>query len=292
MKKKERYMLIGFIAGGIMVSLIWLIVGYSVVVRPQIKTSNIEAPYYESKVFQTPKDILQTKEASVSAKIPIIMYHYVEYVKDINDFIRRRLDITPHEFEGELKSLHDHNYRTYFVRDIPDILTGKIVYSTNSAILTFDDGYEDFYTDVYPILKKYQMKATIYVIYDFIGRRGFLTEKQIEEVIGSGLVELGAHTLDHLYLKNLSEKVEREQIVGSKKKFEERFGVPIKTFAYPYGAFDQKALDLVKEASYSAAVSVIPGTYQSNVNLFYLYRIRPGLFTSSTIVSVLEGFRK
>ncbi len=294
LKKKNRYLLTGFTIGSIIVSIVWLIVGFSLLIRPKVKVANnnIIAPYYDPKVFQPPK-LRPVREASTSAKIPIIMYHYVEYVQDVNDLIRKRLDITPNIFSAELKALHDNNFDTYFVRDIPDILGGRIDYNASrSAVLTFDDGYEDFYYDVFPILKKYQMKATIFVIYDYVGRRGFMNEKEIREVLDSGLVELGSHTFDHYYLKKAPLAAARHQIIDSKKAFEDRFGVKIKTFAYPYGAFDQSVIDTVKEATYSAAVSVIPGTIQSDTNLFYLYRIRPGNFTPATIVSFLENYNK
>ncbi len=294
MRKKDHYILTGFVIGGVVISVIWLVVGFSFFVRPKSKeVNNIIAPYYDPKVFQPPKELATVKVASVSAKIPIIMYHYVEYVQDVNDLVRKRLDITPNVFAAEMKVLHNDNYDTYFVKDIPDILSGRIEYNASrSAVLTFDDGYEDFYYDVLPVLKKYQMKATIYVIYDYIGRRGFLNDKEIREILDSGLVELGSHTFDHYYLKKAPAASARHQIEDSKKEFEDRFGVNIKTFAYPYGAFDQQAIDMVKEATYSAAVSVIPGTIQSNNNLFYLYRIRPGLFTPYTIVKVLENYNK
>lgn len=145
------------------------------------------------------------------------MYHYVEYVKDVKDTIRKSMDINPYTFEQELKSLKSNGWRTYFVRDIPNILSGEIKIGSRSAVLTFDDGHEDFYTDVFPLLKKYQMKATIYVIYDFIGGKDFLTKEQLQEIAKSNLVEIGSHTLDHLSLKNLPILVQEKQIFDSKR---------------------------------------------------------------------------
>ena len=254
--------------------------------------NHFEAPYYEKKVFKLPKELEKKASVSATLKIPIIMYHYVEYVKDIEDLVKKRLDINPDLFEGHLKALKEASYKTYFVKEIPDILDGKIEYSSHAAVLTFDDGYKDFYTVVFPLLKKYQMKATIYIIVNFIGRRGFMNEKEIKEVLDSGLVELGSHTLDHLYLKLTPESTARKQIFESKKILEEKFKVKIETFAYPYGAFSKKTVDLVKEAGYKAAVSVIPSMIQSKENLFYLSRVRPGIFTPKTMIKVIESYKK
>lgn len=252
----------------------------------------IEAPYYEKKVFKLPKELENKASVSATLKIPIIMYHYVEYVKDVEDLVKKRLDINPDLFEGHLKALKEASYKTYFVKEIPDILDGKIEYSSHAAVLTFDDGYKDFYTVVFPLLKKYQMKATIYVVVNFIGRRGFMNDKEIKEVLDSGLVELGSHTLDHLYLKLTPESTARKQIFESKKILEEKFKVKVETFAYPYGAFSKKTVDLVKEAGYKAAVSVIPSMIQSKENLFYLSRVRPGIFTPKTMIRVIESYKK
>ncbi|MCL4374292.1 polysaccharide deacetylase family protein [Patescibacteria group bacterium] len=247
------------------------------------------APYYQ------PADLYkQVKSASVSAKmrIPVIMYHYVEYVKDRNDLIRKNLDVTPDRFEKELNALKAARFQTYFVKDIPDILNGSIQYeASRSAVLTFDDGYDDFYTVVFPLLKKYQVKATVYLIADFIGRPGFMNASQISQLVDSDLVEVGSHTLNHLYLKAVPPPIAEKEIVQSKKTLEQRFHITVKTFAYPYGAFNDAVEAMVKDASYSAAVSVMPGVLQAQSDRFHLYRIRPGRFSDKTIVSALEGMK-
>jgi peptidoglycan/xylan/chitin deacetylase (PgdA/CDA1 family) len=254
------------------------------------KQENIVAPYYEKDVFTIPTDLNKNSKVE-KIKIPMIMYHYVEYVKDDGDLIRRQLNIVPSLFEGHLQALRKANYETYFVRDVPAILSDSVRYSTQSAILTFDDGYEDFYTVVFPLLKKYHMRATVYIIYDYIGRTGFLNEKQIQELAESDLVEIGSHTLDHVYLKQAPDLYAEKQIIESKKLFEDRFHIKIKTFAYPYGAFNAKNIESVKKAGYTAAVSVISGVMQDKDNLFYLSRIRPGLFTPSSMIRVIEQMK-
>jgi peptidoglycan/xylan/chitin deacetylase (PgdA/CDA1 family) len=249
---------------------------------------NIIAPYYAPQAFIKPA-LKITGDAKAKVKLPIIMFHYVEYVKDIKDVIRLKLDINPYIFEKELATLKDNNYETYFVKDIPDILAGNIYYSPKSIVLTFDDGYQDFYTDVYPLLKKYQMRATVFIINDYLGRHGFLNKEEVIELSHSGLVEIAAHTLDHAYLKNIASSAARIEIFESKKQLEGLIGIPVSSFAYPYGAFDQQAVDLVKEASFSAAVSVIPGVFHNEDDLFYLSRIRPGMFNGNNIIQVLES---
>lgn len=257
------------------------------------KANGIVAPYYEEKVFTKPiiKPRQKDEKKAAKVKLPIIMYHYVEHVKDDNDLIRKKLNINPGMFERQLALLRSNDWKTYFVRDIPDILDGKMPIGTKSAVLSFDDGYEDFYTVVFPLLKKYEMKATLYMIVHYIDRKGFLKTDQLKELVESGLVELGSHTLDHVYLKSIPKTMARQQIFKSKQELEERFGVEVKTFAYPYGAFTDETINLVKEASYSAAVSVVYGTEQSSTNQYYLSRVRAGILGEKNMITILESLK-
>ncbi|MCR4329451.1 MAG: polysaccharide deacetylase family protein [Candidatus Roizmanbacteria bacterium] len=256
---------------------IWMAIHFFNKIMPPPK---LNTPYYKKTDLVVPYDIAkQNKKMMVyqpSYTIPIIMYHYVEYVKDQNDTIRKSLSITPNVFDSQLSTLLVHGYTTYFVSDVPKILNGTIPYTAKNIVLTFDDGYEDFYTDAFPILKKNNVKATVYVITNYIGRKGFLSSAQIQELAQSPLVEIGSHTLNHMYLKGGRDELVNTEIVESKKVLENLTGVSVKTFAYPYGAFDGQALADTQEATYSAAVSVIPGNQQSLMNEYYLSRIRAG----------------
>lgn len=295
-KKVILILLLGIISAGILFILIVWPKGERKVLftYQEQKTNKIIPPYYEKKEFKQPADLKHEPLVFLEKRIriPIVMYHYVEYVKDIGDVVKNKLTINPDLFDREMKALKESDFETYYVKDVPAMLDGRINIASKSAVLTFDDGYEDFYSDVLPILKKYDMKATLYVIVDFIGRKGFLKEDQIREIVKSGIVEVGAHTLDHLYLKNLPASVTRKQIFESKKILEDKFGIKVETFAYPYGAFSQETIDLVKQAFFSAAVSVIPGAYHSKDSLFYMYRIRAGALGGSNAARVLEGFNK
>ncbi len=226
-----------------------------------------------------------------SIKIPILMYHYVEYVQDSKDIIRKRLDINPALFDTQLKAFKSAGYETYFVKDMPSILSGKLVPAPHRLALTFDDGYEDFYKVAFPILKKYNMKSTFYIVNDFVGRKGFVTESEIKELIDSGLVEIGAHTLDHIYLKQAPKSVIEKQIIDSKKGLEDKFNIKVETFAYPYGAYNDEAVSVVKDTEFTAAVSTNTGQTQSTKNLFTLNRIRPGALVGPNMIKILENWK-
>ena len=280
------------ISVGIIISVL-ILIAYGIIQKNNDTMALNDFGHYEKDAYQKPADI--TPEAVKEArpiKLPILMYHYVEYVQDSGDTIRKSLNVTPDVFKKQLQTLKDAGYTTYFARDVPKILDGSMKVGDKSIILTFDDGYEDFHRVVFPILKSYNVKATVFMIYDFIGRKQFLKDKDIRELLDSGLVEIGSHTLHHMYLKKVSSEVARKQIFESKQKLEEQFGIHVDTFAYPYGAFKQETIDLVKEASYSAAFSVIKGQIQSQGNIFYLSRIRMGSAYGKGMLKVLEKLNK
>lgn len=231
--------------------------------------------------------------ASVSAtlRVPIITYHYVEYVQNPLDTMRRKLAINPALFEQQVKSLHDHQVETYFVKEIPALLKGTKPLASKSAVLTFDDGYRDFYFNAFPILKKYQTKGTIYLISNFLDRRDFLTVAQVKEMLSSGLIEVGSHTLNHGYLKKGKLDYVTNEVVQSKVNLEKLFDIKVETFAYPYGGFDDQAVKVVKEASYSAAVSTLPGVFQSDDNLYTLSRWRAGALNGIYSADSLEKLK-
>lgn len=249
--------------------------------KPKTQPKTNKKVYHEKKIRKS--------TISASIRLPIIMYHYVEYVKDKGDTIRQRENVNPATFEWQVKTLKENGYKFYFVKDVPQLLKNDRI-SSRAAVITFDDGYRDFYTDAFPILKKYQVKSTVYVICDFIGGDNFMTEQQLKNVVKSGLVEIGAHTSDHLYLESMLKPSVEEQIATCKKDLETILKKSIETFAYPYGAFSQETVNEVKKASFSAAVSVIPGIVQSENNLFYLYRIRPGIITGVDILKTLDSY--
>ena len=153
--------------------------------------------------------------------------------------------------------------------------------------LTFDDGYQDFYTNAFPLLKKYKMKATLYIIINKLDKPGYLTKAELKELAESGLVEIGSHTFNHPDLRALKAKNAKFEIASSKIELEKRLGQLIPTFAYPFGYYAGEQLAIVKAIGYEAAVSVNPGSRHSTQDLFALKRIRPGSRGGSEFVKWL-----
>lgn len=222
-------------------------------------------------------------------RVPILMYHYVEYVQDKGDTIRQSLDVTPYTFEQEVKTLIAAGYTFMTNAEVADALSGKITLPAKPIALTFDDGYRDFYTDAYPILKKYHVKATEYIITGFLGYPNNMSAAQVKEIADGGLVEIGAHTVHHAWLKGLPQKDVTFEVDQSKKTLEELTGKPVVSFAYPYGAYDVKAIETVADAGFTSAVSTMPCLDQYQIHRYFFCRLRPGGRTGESLLSWLSG---
>lgn len=235
------------------------------------------------KIYQPP-----TASNSATLRVPILLYHYVEYVKDKKDTIRQSLDITPDIFDNQVKTLKDSGYTFMTVSELADVLEGKMVLPNKPVILTFDDGHWDLYTDVLPILEKYNVKATAYVVPGFIGGSDSLSSDQLKKVIQSSLIEIGDHTIHHASLARRPLALVKNEVDLSKAMLEKRYNLHIVSFAYPYGSFDQQAISVVKDAGFKTAVSTVPGILQNQANRYFLFRLRPGRRTGVTLLKFLE----
>lgn len=243
--------------------------------------------YYSPQVYYKPPGFVLGDKVKVF-KLPILLYHYVEYNKDPKDTIRISLTINRDIFERQVQDLIKGNYQFLTVSEIGKIISGEMALPERGVALTFDDCYGDFYTDVFPILSFYNIKATIFVVSEFLNHSNNLTDRELKEIADSGLVEIGGHTVNHYALTSLGKEKAGREIIEDKKYLEKKFNLEMESFAYPYGLFDEETISLTKKAGYRQAVSVIRGTKQTEENRYFLSRIRPGNATGEYLYQILE----
>lgn len=213
---------------------------------------------------------------------PILMYHHID-----GRAAEWKLSVAPEQFEKQMKFLKEHNYQVMSLKTyIGKIKSGEKV-RHKTVVLTFDDGYDNNYTEAYPVLKKYGFPATIFIQVDGIGRDGYMTEDQIRELIENG-IEIGSHTMHHGFLPNLSHEQKALEIYDSKNELEARFGIPIDVFSYPGGGFDAESREMVIDAGYIGATATHPGWDYPNLDPYALKRIRVSRTADNPIVFWLQ----
>ena len=124
--------------------------------------------------------------------------------------------------------------------------------SRGMVSLSFDDGYRDAYTEAYPLLQRYGLQGTFYVVSGYVGFEGFMTQEHILELEQNGH-EIGAHTRRHRDLTTLSEDEARDEVAGSRQDLFDMGVKRVDTFAYPFGKYNEDVVRIVKEAGFTGA---------------------------------------
>ena len=185
--------------------------------------------------------------------VPILFFHHVASSDGVPDK-DKGLFYPPENFEILCKYLKEHGYTTY---PFSVLESGKAL-PEKSAILTFDDGYADHATIALPILQKYGLTGTFFVISGMVGADGYVTEAQVKALSAAGM-EIGSHTVSHADLSRISPEKLHKEVWESKKYLEDLIGLPITTFCYPSGKYNAAVLDEVRKAGYVLARTVKRG---------------------------------
>lgn len=179
--------------------------------------------------------------------VPVLMYHCISENK--NDAMHVSRDL----FENQMRYLKDSGYATLSMDELYDFIKNDKPVPERSVVITFDDGYEDNYTNAYPILKKNNFKATIFVISDLCKQGGlYLNADQMKELEQNG-IQIGSHTQKHDKLDKLSYNEQMDTLVASKEWIEKNLHKECKYIAYPFGKHNKDTLRAVKEAGYDMA---------------------------------------
>ncbi|MBI5872654.1 MAG: polysaccharide deacetylase family protein [Candidatus Omnitrophica bacterium] len=209
----------------------------------------------------------------------ILMYHSIGEPLEEESL----LNIPEEIFEKQIKFLYDHHYCVISLEELAGRLLARKPILPKTVVLTFDDGYENNYTKLFPILKKYNFPATIFIIVNYLGKEKkmdgqhfkFMTPQMAKEMSDSGLVTIGAHTLDHLFLPKIEDQRElKRQIFGSKAALEKMLGVPVNAFCYPVGGYNAGIEKLVRHAGYEVAVTTLPEQGYAHDDIYALKRIK------------------
>ncbi len=206
------------------------------------------------------KSALEGSE-EIPACVPILMYHSVGDTPVGVEL----LSVKTTDFETQIKYLSDNGYTALSFDELKTAGNYK-----KPIIITFDDGYADNYENAYPILKKYNFKATIFIVSSYINSPGFLSESQIPEMMD--LISFQSHTVSHKPLVEFNESDLELELSASKDKISGITHKPVFVISYPNGSYDKQVADTASKY-YDYALTTKFGYYFSNSPKYKIERI-------------------
>jgi peptidoglycan/xylan/chitin deacetylase (PgdA/CDA1 family) len=215
--------------------------------------------------------------------IPILMYHSITDTEESHAHAYYRTKTSPAVFAAQMKCLHENGYTTCSPAQAVQQLRAQT--AAKLVVITFDDGYRDFYCDAFPILLQYSYTATVYLPTAYIGETPLqfkgtdcLTWAEIRELSQHGIL-FGSHTVTHPQLRELRHVALREELANSKNAIEEKLGGAVDSFAYPY-AFPQADTDFtnmlrdsLSRAGYQNGVCTIVGRANCKSEPLFMERL-------------------
>ena len=261
-----------------------------------VKATRIRADRLLSLYFFSP--LAGIADGGAGFRIPILMYHSVSAENEYRVHPYYRISTAPEVFRNHILFLRENGYSVISLGEAVDMLAANSGQSkqisrrpvskgphSRVVALTFDDGYKDFLTAGFPVLKKYGFTATVFLPTAFIdtatpGLKGkkHLSWSDVKMLQADGIA-FGSHTVNHSYMKQCSFKTLEYEIIESKKSIEDRTGRAVEFFSYPYRFPEQDSnftgflTERLRLAGYRGCMTTRIGRAASSDPVFALPRL-------------------
>ncbi|MDP4180260.1 MAG: polysaccharide deacetylase family protein [Bacillota bacterium] len=203
----------------------------------------------------------KNSKSNKNKTMTILMYHHVsDEVKGEKYYF-----VSPSAFFDQMKYLNDNGYTALTFENFKDFNKYK-----KPVMITFDDGYMDNYAYAYPILKRFNIKATMFLITGSLNKPDYLTTDVVKEM--SGLVSFQSHTVNHINLSLSDENTIEKECCQSKNDIEKILSRKINTIAYPFGLYNANTVNIAKKY-YDYCVTGNVGVYKKGDITYILNRM-------------------
>lgn len=218
---------------------------------------------------------------SLEFKISVLLYHQIGISPsdetNLNCFCKTTEFYNQMEFLSKSKE-----FEVISLASAINLVSASKCIDRNYVVLTFDDGCESFYDITYPILNSFSFPATVYPISgfldDYLKIKGklykhlkIMSKSMIQELSRNG-VKFGAHSVNHIKFTEVMESEIESEIKNSKNTLEQILGIPIDSFSYPHGAYNDRIIDMLISAGLSNAVTCNSGSLSNSNSLFEIPR--------------------
>jgi peptidoglycan/xylan/chitin deacetylase (PgdA/CDA1 family) len=214
----------------------------------------------------------------------ILMYHAIS---DDMQPGERAFSTPPTEFSRQMAMMKDLGYRTVTMREVAESWTTGRTLPPQAVVITFDDAYDCVINTALPMMARHGFTATVYAISGFLGKpnsydaqygatpRRICSAGQLVELHSCG-IEIGSHTVSHRPLPSIAPQEIETEFTDSRKHLEDVLSTPVRSLAYPYGAFTADCVRLAETCGYASAVSTVIGKNGRSANRFALRRATVG----------------
>lgn len=229
--------------------------------------------------------LVRLRRSRAPKGIPVLMYHSVSEEPESRVRPYFRTTTHPDVFTRHMRYLHEHGYEVMNLAEAVNALeTESNNIQRKRVVITFDDGFRDFYTNAFPILKKYGFTATMFVPTGFIhaGRpwknKAVMTWDEIRELKGKG-IQFGSHTVTHPKLRDIQLQDVKHELELSKAHLDRQLSDSIRIFCYPYGfpeedkTFTRQLKKFLIDAGYHCATGTRIGTLTKGDDPYFIRRI-------------------
>jgi len=214
--------------------------------------------------------------------VPVLMYHYVRVNPDPRDAVGFGLSVTPTDFAAQMDWLVTNGYHTVLPVDLRHTLTDGASLPTKPILLTFDDGYRDFYDAAWPVLQQYGLKASVAIITAYAdkgdaGDESYMNWDMVRTLDATGMVEIASHTVFHADLTRATAAQRFTELSQSKATLEDKLAHACDTFVYPSGMFNAAVVADTARVGYTLAFTTQPGKVHAptdNGRMLTLPRVR------------------
>ena len=208
------------------------------------------------------------------SRVPVLMYHEIAGPEDSSS----RLAVAPSAFADQLLYLRDEGWKTITAGSLSGNFSDDAgTLPERTVVLSFDDGYEDFYTQAMPLLSKYEFTATLFMTSGWVKEAKpagppMVSWAQLSDIARAG-IEVGAHSATHPQLDQLDGGRLTQELFDSKKELEDHLGVEVPGLAYPFGYSSGVVRRMAREAGYAYSYAVDNRTAAAGSDLFAIPRL-------------------
>lgn len=224
----------------------------------------------------TPKPLTFSEMNSLygpCVRVPVLMYHHIQSREAATASKQTNITVYTDVFQSQMEYLKNRGYNTITMNDLINFFDLGTGISSKSILITFDDGYQDFYTDAFPILSGLGFKSTMFIPTGLMQNPGYLTWDEISGMRGSVL--FANHTWSHKNVASKNTPMEKEILTADTQLNDRGLNSP-KVFAYPYGPDSIPAENYLNSLSYKVAFTTQIGNVLCKKQRLSLPRVRVG----------------